>query len=106
MDRTECFYKIDRLLTERRGVTMAVLIEADGSYLLELPCSAAHELVMDILRHGPEVEVRSPARAHAGARTACGRAPALCGVKFSEPAFLTRTGLVLVVRSVFCLSAA
>jgi predicted DNA-binding transcriptional regulator YafY len=62
MHRTECFYRIDRLLTERRGVTMAVLIDADGSYLLELPYSAAHELVMDILRHGPEVEVLSPAR--------------------------------------------
>ena len=36
--------------------------EADGSYLLELPYSAEHELLMDILRHGPEVEVLSPAR--------------------------------------------
>jgi len=36
--------------------------EADGSWLLELPYSAEHELLMDILRHGPEVEVLSPAR--------------------------------------------
>jgi predicted DNA-binding transcriptional regulator YafY len=36
--------------------------EADGSYLLELPYSAEHELIMDILRHGPEVEVLSPRR--------------------------------------------
>jgi predicted DNA-binding transcriptional regulator YafY len=34
--------------------------EADGSWLLELPYSAAQELLMDILRHGPEVEVLSP----------------------------------------------
>ena len=36
--------------------------EADGSYLLELPYSAEQELLMDILRHGPEVEVLSPER--------------------------------------------
>jgi predicted DNA-binding transcriptional regulator YafY len=36
--------------------------EADGSWLLELPYSAEHELLMDILRHGPEVEVLAPAR--------------------------------------------
>jgi predicted DNA-binding transcriptional regulator YafY len=36
--------------------------EADGSWLLELPYSAEHELLMDILRHGPQVEVLSPAR--------------------------------------------
>jgi predicted DNA-binding transcriptional regulator YafY len=35
-------------------------IEADGSYLLELPYSDPRELVMDILRHGPEVEVLGP----------------------------------------------
>jgi predicted DNA-binding transcriptional regulator YafY len=39
--------------------------EADGSYLLELPYSAAHELIMDILRHGSEVEVLSPRRLRA-----------------------------------------
>ena len=36
--------------------------EADGSWLLELPYSAEHELLMDILRHGAEVEVLSPER--------------------------------------------
>ena len=36
--------------------------EADGSYLLELPYSAEQELLMDILRHGPEVEVLAPPR--------------------------------------------
>jgi predicted DNA-binding transcriptional regulator YafY len=35
-------------------------IEADGSYLLELPYSREHELVMDLLRHGSGVEVLGP----------------------------------------------
>ncbi len=35
--------------------------EADGSYVLEIPYSDDRELVMDILRHGPEVEVLGPA---------------------------------------------
>ena len=35
-------------------------IEADGSYLLELPYSREPELVMDLLRHGAGVEVLSP----------------------------------------------
>jgi predicted DNA-binding transcriptional regulator YafY len=34
--------------------------DTDGSYVLELPYSAEQELLMDILRHGPEVEVLSP----------------------------------------------
>ena len=34
--------------------------EADGSYVLEVPYSDDRELVMDILRHGPEVEVLGP----------------------------------------------
>jgi len=34
--------------------------ENDGSYVLELPFSDDRELVMDILRHGAEVEVLSP----------------------------------------------
>lgn len=33
----------------------------DGSYLLEVPYSNDQELVMDLLRHGPEVEVLGPA---------------------------------------------
>jgi predicted DNA-binding transcriptional regulator YafY len=35
-------------------------IEADGSYLLELPYSREPELVMDLLRHGAGVEVLAP----------------------------------------------
>ena len=35
--------------------------EPDGSYVLELPYADPRELVMDILRHGPEVEVLEPA---------------------------------------------
>lgn len=35
--------------------------EPDGSYLLELPYADPRELVMDILRHVPEVEVLGPA---------------------------------------------
>ena len=37
-------------------------LEADGSYLLEIPYSDDRELLMDILRHGAEVEVIAPAR--------------------------------------------
>lgn len=33
---------------------------ADGSYTLEVPYSAERELVMDIMRFGPEVEVLGP----------------------------------------------
>ncbi|SAL09189.1 DeoR family regulatory protein [Caballeronia sordidicola] len=32
----------------------------DGSYLLEVPYSSDHELVMDVLRHGEHVEVLDP----------------------------------------------
>ena len=35
--------------------------DKDGSYLLEFPYSNDGELVMDILRYGPDVEVVSPA---------------------------------------------
>jgi predicted DNA-binding transcriptional regulator YafY len=34
--------------------------ESDGSYLLEIPYSDDRELLMDILRHGSEVEVIAP----------------------------------------------
>ena len=34
--------------------------QADASYLLEIPYSDDRELVMDILKHGPEVEVLAP----------------------------------------------
>lgn len=36
-------------------------IEADGSYVLELPYSREPELVMDLLRYGADVEVLAPA---------------------------------------------
>ena len=34
--------------------------DADGSYLLEVPYADDRELLMDILKHGPEVEVLAP----------------------------------------------
>ena len=34
---------------------------ADGRYQLEIPYSQPHELVMDILKYGPDVEVVAPA---------------------------------------------
>jgi predicted DNA-binding transcriptional regulator YafY len=34
--------------------------DADGSYVLELPFSDHRELAMDVLRHGPHVEVLAP----------------------------------------------
>ena len=34
--------------------------DADGSYVLEVPYSDDRELVMDILKHGPDVEVLEP----------------------------------------------
>jgi len=36
-------------------------LESDGSYVLELPYSNDQELIMDILRYGPDVEVLQPA---------------------------------------------
>jgi predicted DNA-binding transcriptional regulator YafY len=35
-------------------------VESDGSYVLEVPYADDRELVMEILKHGPEVEVLSP----------------------------------------------
>jgi predicted DNA-binding transcriptional regulator YafY len=37
------------------------VVEADGSYVLELPFSDPRELAMDCLRHGPHIEVLAPA---------------------------------------------
>ena len=37
-------------------------MEADGSYLLEIPYSDDRELIMDILRHGAAVDVLGPAK--------------------------------------------
>jgi predicted DNA-binding transcriptional regulator YafY len=36
-------------------------IDPDGSYVLELPYSDPRELIMDVLRHGADVEVLAPA---------------------------------------------
>lgn len=43
-------------------------LESDGSYLLELPYSDDRELVMDILKHGPDVEVLGPPELRARVR--------------------------------------
>jgi predicted DNA-binding transcriptional regulator YafY len=51
--------------------------EPDGSYVLELPYADDRELVMDVLRYGPEVEVLSPpglrTRVRAALEAALGR---------------------------------
>jgi predicted DNA-binding transcriptional regulator YafY len=51
--------------------------EEDGSYVLEIPYSDDRELLGDILRHGPEVEVLAPKelreRCHALLVAACGK---------------------------------
>ena len=36
--------------------------ELDGAYVLSVPYSDARELVMDILKYGPDVEVLAPAQ--------------------------------------------
>ncbi|MBK6401041.1 MAG: WYL domain-containing protein [Rhodocyclaceae bacterium] len=36
-------------------------MEKNGSYILEVPYADPTELMMDILRHGPHVEVLKPA---------------------------------------------
>ena len=45
-------------------------LEADGTYLLEIPYSMDQELLMDILRHGASVEVLAPAELRAKVREA------------------------------------
>lgn len=53
--------------------------EADGGYLLEVPYSDHRELVMDILKHGPEVEVLEPDALRRQVKTALGAALARYG---------------------------
>ena len=48
--------------------------EANGSYVLEVPYSDHRELVMDILKHGPEVEVLEPDTLRRQVREALGAA--------------------------------
>jgi predicted DNA-binding transcriptional regulator YafY len=38
----------------------AAKLQRDGRYLLEVPYADDRELIMDILRHVPEVEVLAP----------------------------------------------
>ena len=51
--------------------------EADGSYVLELPYSVARELIMDILKHGAQVEVLAPSELRQQVATALREAAAL-----------------------------
>jgi predicted DNA-binding transcriptional regulator YafY len=56
MNRLERFYKIDQWHPDQKGS-----LDAAGRHVLELPFRDDRELVLDILRHGDEVEVLSPA---------------------------------------------
>ena len=91
MDRTERFYKIGQLLKDRKVVSFAALwnaldvsratlkrellymqrarVEKDGSYVLEIPYADDRELVMEIMKYGPDVEVLQPASLRARVRT-------------------------------------
>jgi predicted DNA-binding transcriptional regulator YafY len=48
--------------------------EVDGSFVLELPYSDDRELLRDILKYGPDVEVLGPDELRARVKTALGRA--------------------------------
>ena len=49
----------------------------NGQYVLEVPYSDARELVMDVLKHGSEVEVLSPPALRTEVRDKLGQARAL-----------------------------
>lgn len=51
--------------------------ETDGSYVLELPYSDPRELIMDVLRYGPDVEVVGPDTLRNAVRTQLAQAMAL-----------------------------
>lgn len=53
-------YQAKWIATEIWHVEQRGHFEADGSYMLEFPFASSTELVMDILRYGPNVEVISP----------------------------------------------
>jgi predicted DNA-binding transcriptional regulator YafY len=55
---------------------------ADGSVILHVPYRHAKKLVMDVLRHGADVEVLAPA----GLRQAVASAHAKAAAQYSEPA--------------------
>ncbi len=60
MDRTERFYKIDKLLKQRKSVSLRRFIDELEVSKSTMPCSHDTELLMDIMRYGPEVEVLKP----------------------------------------------
>jgi predicted DNA-binding transcriptional regulator YafY len=53
-------YQAKWIASENWHVEQHGHFEANGSYILEFPFGSATELVMDILRYGPNVEVISP----------------------------------------------
>jgi predicted DNA-binding transcriptional regulator YafY len=53
-------YQAKWIATEKWHVEQRCYFEADGSYILEFPFASSTELVMDILRYGPNVEAISP----------------------------------------------
>ena len=55
--------------------------EQDGSYVLEFPYSDDRELIGDILRHGPEVEVLAPRQLRERCRTLLGAAERIYGTE-------------------------
>ena len=80
MTRTERLSRIDQLLRARRAISRLDLLaelecssaetwhveqrshyDAEGRYILEVPYSDDVELLMDILKYGPQVEVLAPA---------------------------------------------
>jgi predicted DNA-binding transcriptional regulator YafY len=49
-------------------------VEENGSYVLEIPYAHERELLMEILKHGADVEVLSPASLRARVAEALGQA--------------------------------
>ena len=54
--------------------------EKDGAWLLEVPYSDDRELIMDILRYGPDVEVLEPAKLRESVKAALSKALSTYGV--------------------------
>ena len=53
--------------------------DGEGYYVLSVPSADATELVMDVLRHGPEVEVLAPPELRAAVRERLRQARAVYG---------------------------